>query len=124
MPAPSILIVEDVVQLAEIVQELLEAEGYRVQCVHSYEAALKALREHTFDLLLTDANLGPISGIELIRKSQDICPGINSVLMSGHPVPPALEGDPVFRRTEFLNKPFTPAELFPTLRRALVRPRD
>ena len=119
MPAISILLVEDVVQLAQIVQELLEAEDYNVRCVHSYEDATRALHEHHFDLLITDANLGAVSGVDLIRKSKGIAAELKSVLMSGYPIAAGLKNDPAFRCTGFLNKPFSPSDLYQCVRNTL-----
>jgi len=116
MPAISILLVEDVVQLAQIVQELLEAEGYAVVPVHTYETALAALHERRFDLLIADVNLGTASGIDLVRRSREIDLGIKSVLTSGYPIASALKSDPALRCTGFLNKPFTRAELYECLK--------
>jgi DNA-binding NtrC family response regulator len=119
MPAASILIVEDVVQLAHIVKELLEAEDYFAHCAHTYEAGLAALQERRFDLLITDVNLGAISGVELIRKSQDITPGIKSLLMSGYPIAAELKKDSALRCTGFLDKPFTPSKLYDSVKHIL-----
>ncbi|HET9699121.1 MAG TPA: response regulator [Terriglobales bacterium] len=120
MPATSILIVEDVVQLAQIVQELLETEGYTVHCVHSYEEGLIALKAVAFELLITDAHLGSHSGIELIRIVKHFRPDLRAILTSGFPISSAQKSDPSFRCTHFLNKPFTPAELYACVRELLA----
>ena len=75
-----------------------------------------ALHERRFDLLIADVNLGTASGIDLVRRSREIDLGIKSVLTSGYPIASALKSDPALRCTGFLNKPFTPAELYECLK--------
>ena len=59
-----ILIVDDEEDLCEILQFNLGNEGYATETAHSAEEALKRSPE-SFDLLLLDVMMGPISGIRL-----------------------------------------------------------
>ena len=53
-PSPRVLLVEDEPDIAAVVREALEPEGYEVVYAPTLTAASKALRAGRFDLVLTD----------------------------------------------------------------------
>ena len=69
-----ILIVEDDQFLREFYQELLEGEGYLVDCAPDGEAALKELRENEYNLALLDIMLPKKDGLQMLRELK-IAPG-------------------------------------------------
>ena len=50
----SILVVDDDLALLNSLKEILEAAGYEVTTAADGESGLHCLKEHTFDLVLTD----------------------------------------------------------------------
>ena len=64
--------------------DTLEREGYVTRGFTSGREALEALREQSFDLLLTDLQMPEIDGITLLRACQEIDRDIACVLMTGH----------------------------------------
>jgi two-component system alkaline phosphatase synthesis response regulator PhoP len=62
-----ILIVDDEEDLCEILQYNLASEGYETEIAHSAEEALKRPLG-TFDLVLLDVMMGPISGFKFADK--------------------------------------------------------
>ncbi|HPT22307.1 MAG TPA: response regulator transcription factor [Bacteroidales bacterium] len=62
-----ILIVDDEEDLCEILQYNLSNEGYKTDVAHSAEDALK-MPLHTYDLLILDVMMGPMSGFKLADK--------------------------------------------------------
>jgi CheY-like chemotaxis protein len=62
-----LLLVEDCAELAENITDVLELEGYQVLLMGTAEGALEALKQETFDGILTDLRLPGMSGLELIR---------------------------------------------------------
>ncbi|KZN43585.1 response regulator transcription factor [Pseudoalteromonas luteoviolacea] len=69
-----ILVIEDDVQLAENLRNVLEKEKYSVDLCHDGENGLFHLTEYPLDLAVVDLGLPKIDGIELIRRAraQDI----------------------------------------------------
>ena len=68
-----ILIVDDEEDLCEILQYNLSNEGYKTDVTHSAEDALK-MSLNTYDLLILDVMMGPMSGFKLadkLRKEMD-----------------------------------------------------
>jgi DNA-binding response OmpR family regulator len=63
-----ILLVEDEQPLCLLYEEELSAEGYEVTSVHDADSALDALKNKTFDLIITDIRMPGKDGVELIAQ--------------------------------------------------------
>jgi len=67
----TILYVEDYEQVLMTVQQLLELEGWRVEICRDAESALTLLEGgEYFDVIVLDAKLGGMSGLELLRRAR------------------------------------------------------
>ena len=64
---PSILLVEDEENLHEALKLNLELEGYSITSAYDGAAALKAVQEEYFDLIIMDIMLPEIDGISVIQ---------------------------------------------------------
>lgn len=62
-----ILIVEDDQFLREFYQELLQAEGYSVDCAADGEIALNKLQNNGYNLVLLDIMLPKKDGVQILR---------------------------------------------------------
>ena len=62
-----ILYVEDNALVREIICEMLNMEANDVTAVASAEEALVVLREHRFDVIITDISLPAMSGVDFAR---------------------------------------------------------
>ena len=63
-----ILLVEDELPLCLLYEEELSAEGYEVTSVNDADSALDALKNKTFDLIITDIRMPGKNGVELIAQ--------------------------------------------------------
>jgi len=108
-----ILIVEDEEQLASLIEEVLENQGYRVFCTSSPGDAREILKHHDeeIDLLLTDVIMPKESGPELFLQLQQQSPGLRVLYMSGYTDQALVQGDLLRPGTTFLQKPFGPHDL-------------
>lgn len=87
----SILVVEDDVQVAKSLSDLLSRD-FKVSVAYSAESALEILSENDFDLVLCDLKLPGMSGLDLLRKVKSL--GINTpfvVLTAFGDIPTAVE---------------------------------
>ena len=67
--ATPILIVDDYVRMLRIIRTLLRQLGYHeVEEACDGETALAKLREKPFRLVISDWNMEPMSGLELLRR--------------------------------------------------------
>jgi CheY-like chemotaxis protein len=63
-----LLLVEDHVDSAELLAELLEAHGHVVSVAMTASAALMLASEHEFDVVVSDVGLPDASGYELMEQ--------------------------------------------------------
>lgn len=61
-----ILICDDVPDNAEIIQILLEEEGYKIEVVHTGGAAIEQLRLQKYDLLILNMILPDMTGYDVV----------------------------------------------------------
>lgn len=78
-----VLVVEDNEAALASTVELIEFLGHRPNGVGSAEAALKALEEDAYDVLMTDIQLPGLSGAALARRAVERHPQIRLIFASG-----------------------------------------
>ncbi len=120
----TILLVEDEPSVRRLTRMALESRGYNVLDAASGEAALELSREHggPVDLLLTDVVMPGMNGRVLAARLVALRPGTRVLYMSGY-TDDAIAGHGVLDPgTEFLQKPFTPADVARKVRAVLDRP--
>jgi CheY-like chemotaxis protein len=67
-PAARVLVVDDSVDSAETLGELLRIWGHDVRLVHDGPAAVAAAREYRPDVILLDIGLPGMDGVEVARQ--------------------------------------------------------
>jgi DNA-binding NtrC family response regulator len=117
------LVVDDERHQRDILQVILESEGYETVTAGSGRQALQAEREQPFDLALTDLKMPDLNGIELLAELLEIQPGLCVIIMTAHgSIDSAVEA---MRKGAFdyLTKPLEREELLLVLARAMERTR-
>jgi DNA-binding NtrC family response regulator len=84
MARKSILVVDDEKSQREILEMILSGEGYDVTTASSGEAAIKFVKERSFDLVLTDLKMTGMSGIELLQHVVALDSSTVVILWTGH----------------------------------------
>ncbi|MDD3517369.1 MAG: sigma-54 dependent transcriptional regulator [Chromatiales bacterium] len=120
MSGLSILVVDDEPAIRNLVQEILEDEGYEVATAGGVAETRSLMRERRPDLILLDIWMPDGDGITLLKEWQEAgglpCPVI---MMSGHgTVETAVEATRL-GAYDFLEKPLSMAKLILTTKRAL-----
>ncbi len=68
-PTTPILIVDDYQAMVRIIRNLLHQLGFeQIDEAHDGEAALAKLKERAFGLVISDWNMEPMSGLELLER--------------------------------------------------------
>ena len=77
-----LLVVEDHVDSAELLAELLQTHGHSVRVATTASAAMALANEHTFDVVLSDVGLPDATGYELMTQLRKRYP-IKGIAVTG-----------------------------------------
>jgi two-component system cell cycle sensor histidine kinase/response regulator CckA len=122
MPASlaKLLIVDDETAQMTALCKTLQMEGYQTVGFPSANAALAALRDQPFDLVLTDMMMPEMDGITLLRNAFEIDPNLVGIVMTGHgTIGTAVEALKT-GALDYILKPFKLSAVLPVLTRALA----
>lgn len=114
----AVLVVEDEQDLLWATSQIFSSLGYEVYEASSGEEALELLRKGTkISLMFTDILMpGGMNGIALARKLRESNPTIQIILASGYPLPALKEEHGNLDEFQFLNKPYSLAEIAKAIR--------
>jgi len=79
-----ILIVDDDRGMKELLQIMLEREGYDVDAVESGKAAIHQCRKKKYDLVLTDLKMPRVDGIDVLKGIKEISPDTVVILITAY----------------------------------------
>jgi DNA-binding response OmpR family regulator len=110
---PTILVVEDDLAMADVVQRILSSQGCRVQVANIAAYALDLLEQGQPDLILLDVMLPEMDGFELLLEMQKRYPVSpdSVIMMSGLTEQKYIDQAYEAGVFAYLKKPFTPDEL-------------
>ncbi len=81
--ARRVLVVDDDLDNARMMAEVLGEEGYDVKVAHAGDAALQLWEQHRFDAALLDALMPDMSGWELARRLRERAPHVRLAMVTG-----------------------------------------
>jgi two-component system response regulator AtoC len=118
-----VLIVDDDESLRESLELVLAAEGFEVVTAGDGSGALARVEASSFDVVLCDVRMPGMDGLELLPQLVRRLPGTTVIMMSAFGTDElALEA--MNRGAyDYLTKPFRPAEVVLTIRKARERER-
>ncbi|MCJ7769896.1 MAG: response regulator, partial [Dehalococcoidales bacterium] len=107
----SLLIVEDDATMCEFLTDYLSLGRYEVTAVNNGNKAIKALRNHKFDVAIVDLKLPGKSGIEVIEKAKIYNPDIKPIVITAYPSVETIAKSTKLGAIDYLTKPFSLDEL-------------
>jgi DNA-binding NtrC family response regulator len=110
-----ILVVDDHTRFAAILRTAIIERGHECVALTTVAAALEALATQTFDVVVSDKNVGGQNGTRLLREVALRSPTSRRVMMSGSG--PVEEADLQIPHA-FLVKPFNLDQLFAAIEQA------
>ncbi|HLS55173.1 MAG TPA: response regulator transcription factor [Zeimonas sp.] len=122
---PSVLLVDDDVELSELLREYLQQEGFDTDAVHDGESGVARALQGTYDIVVLDVMMPRLDGVEALRRIR-LASRVPVLMLTA-------KGDDVDRivglelgADDYVPKPCTPRELAARLRAILrrVRPGD
>jgi diguanylate cyclase (GGDEF)-like protein len=116
----TILVLEDDIPSAQMLDALLCAAGYAVVTVERGRDAMTMLSQRMFDLALFDVNIPDFSGIEVLRELREHRLDLPVIFLSGETSIEYAIDALRFRAFDFVSKPFDPEQLLDLVGRALA----
>ena len=121
---PKILIVDDEARILLLLQSLLKANGYDAVTAKDGNSALDAVKNGTFDLVISDLRMSPMDGLTLFKEIKSLQPELPVILLTAYAsVETAIEAlkNGAF---DYLSKPFKVDEMLDTVKRAIESSRN
>ncbi len=118
----TILIVDDEPRVLDALEAILAAEFRVLRAGHGEEALACLAAERDVAVILTDQRMPGMTGIELLRRSQERTPDAMRIVLTAYTdVDSLMEAINTGRIYHFVPKPWDPSELLLAVRRAAER---
>jgi len=121
-----ILVVDDDVEIAKLMDTKLSAEGYQVFCESTGKDGVRSAKEHVPDLILMDIVLPDIDGADAVkllqedpRTTQIPVLLLSGIVLSKEDADGQANVTIAGRKYKALGKPFTDEELVSEVRQAI-----
>jgi len=121
-----ILIVEDDPDIMRILMHTLKAAGYQVFPAYGGEDALRKVKLHKFDLILTDLAMPKVSGVEVIHqvKKDPQTAQIPIIAVTAHVWDTLAQSAGQVGCDGYISKPFNNKQLILEVQKHLKPPSD
>ncbi len=119
-PTQSILVVDDEASMREFLDVLLSKEGYSVSCAKNGKKAVNMIRNHEYDMVLSDIRLGDITGLEVLKEAKKKNSDTIVIMISAYSTTEIAVEAMNEGAYDFVPKPFDNAELKQTISKAMA----
>ncbi len=110
-----VLVLDDNVDVAQGVADILDLCGYRVTMAHDGPSAIDAFDNKDIDLGIFDIRMPGMNGVEAFLEIRSRHPGANVILMSGYADESLIDSALENGALSLLPKPFEPDALIARL---------
>ncbi len=114
----SILIVDDLESIHEMLDAVVQPIGLTTAFAKDGQSALELFKKEQFQLVLTDINMEPMDGIELLKELKSIDPNVLVIMMSGYANTDNAMQSLRLGAFDFITKPFKVDQLMHAINRA------
>ena len=120
-PLPPVLIVDDEKNMRSSLATMLADEGYRAKPVDSAEEGLRLLDRERYFMVITDAQLGGMTGYEFLERLHKGRPDLPVLMITAYATPKLAVEAIKAGAMDYLSKPFEPEELLHAVARCAER---
>jgi two-component system response regulator PilR (NtrC family) len=118
-----ILVVDDERSMREMLAILLKREGHEVAVAENGRAAIALLDERPFDLVVSDARMPDLDGLDVLRHARSVNPSIIAIMVTAYGSPDLIRGVAQLGVNDYVEKPFNTEVLRFRIRKELDRKR-
>ena len=104
-----------------MVPEVNEDVDFRIKTVANGIAAVEAITAEAPDILLLDYKLPDFSGLEVLKRTEEISDDMLTIMITAYASIDTAIAATKQGAYDFLSKPFTPADIKHTVRKAVIR---
>jgi len=115
-----LLVVDDEAHVRTAIMRALMVRGHIVSGAPSGEAALEALANDPYDLMVLDIKMPGIDGIEVMRQAQTIQPDLLIIILTGHATLKSALAAVKAHAADYLLKPASVYDISDAINRALA----
>jgi DNA-binding response OmpR family regulator len=116
-----VLIVDDEEVARLTLGEILRLEGHFARLASSGEAAVEALREEPFDIMILDLKMTGMGGLDVLRSVMDSLPGLSVIILTAYGTIDSAIQAIRYQVHDYLLKPVSPEQVLASINRALER---
>src|SRR2546428_4560034 len=123
MPDTRVLVVDDERSMRELLAIMLRQAGHDVTVADGGEAAIKALKSDTFDLVITDLRMREVNGLAVLRAAKEQSPQTVVLVITAFASTETAVEAMKLGAYDYVTKPFKLDEIRLTIANALERRR-
>lgn len=112
-----VMLVDDELDFLESMRKVLARRRFDVVTASNGQEALDQLQQHLVDVVVLDVKMSGMDGLEVLRRIRERHPGLQVILLSGHPSVEAATLGVRLGANEYLRKPPKLEDLVDTIRR-------
>jgi len=114
-----ILLIEDEQEVRESLQNMLEAEGHKVQPAQDADQGIAAVLKKEFDVVVTDYQMPGSDGLEVVKSLHDTNPHLPVILMTAYHTTERVIEATKLGAYDYVLKPIDPPEFFIKIEKAV-----
>jgi len=114
-----VLIVDDEKSLVLAIKGVLSKEGYQIETAYSGEDAVRLIESGNFHVVITDLNLGGITGVQVLERAKAIDPDIAVIMITAYGSEKVAVQAMKLGAVDYIPKPFDNDELRVVVRRVM-----
>ena len=118
---PTILVIDDEVEICSFLDDLLTPAGYTVYTAHRPEEGLKKVEQLRPDVVLLDLKLPDMNGVEVLRRIKTFDDTIAVIMMTGFGTMESAMAAMRLGAFDYITKPFDLAHLRSLINDALTQ---
>ena len=118
----AILLIEDEPEQRNILQMMLENEGYTVLCADSAEGGLQLIEQSKPQLVITDVKMSGMDGFTLFEHVREKLQmkDLQFIFSTGYNDPKTIREITKLNATAYITKPYDPLELIDVIAKMVL----
>jgi two-component system, NtrC family, response regulator HydG len=116
---PSILIVDDLISIHEMLEAVIQPTGYKTTFATDGEKGIARYKAEKYDMVLADIDMKPMDGITMLKQLKVFDPTAVVIIMTAYASTESAISALKYGAFDYLQKPFKVDELMQTLRRGM-----